>query len=205
MRANVLNSWAKESPILSAMSQFVLASGSPRRRQLLTQLGLAFTVAAPDVDETLLADEAADDYVRRVAELKAATVTGGVVLAADTTVVLNGEVIGKPGDPAEASAMLARLSGRTHTVFSGVCTNGPAGLLSEVVSTDVTMADLTTDQIAWYVGTGEPLDKAGAYGMQGIGMALVASIVGSVSNVIGLPLDTALDLLTRQGVEVMRV
>ncbi len=187
------------------MSQFVLASGSPRRRQLLTQLGLDFTVAAPDVDETLLGDEAADTYVRRVAMLKAATVSDQVVLAADTTVVLSGEVMGKPGDPDEARAMLARLSGRTHTVFSGVCTNGPSGFLSDVVRTEVTMAELTPDQIAWYVGTGEPLDKAGAYGMQGIGMALVASIAGSVSNVIGLPLDTAVQLLIQQGVEVMRV
>ncbi|MDH5421817.1 MAG: Maf family protein [Acidimicrobiia bacterium] len=186
------------------MSQFVLASGSPRRRQLLSQLGLAFVVRAPDVDETLLPDEAADRYVRRVAELKAATVADQVVLAADTTVVLNGAVMGKPADPVEAEQMLARLSGQTHVVFSGVSTNGPAGLLTEVVRTEVTMAKLSADQIAWYVATGEPLDKAGAYGMQGIGMALVAGIVGSVSNVIGLPLDTAIDLLGRQGVEVMR-
>ena len=186
------------------MSQFVLASGSPRRHQLLTQLGLEFVVRAPDVDETLFPDESPDRYVQRVAELKAATVDDQVVLAADTTVVLNGEVMGKPANPAEAEQMLARLSGQTHTVFSGVCTNGPAGLLTAVVRTDVTMAMLTPEQIAWYVATGEPLDKAGAYGMQGIGMALVAGIVGSVSNVIGLPLDTAMDLLGRQGVEVMR-
>lgn len=187
------------------MSQFVLASGSPRRRQLLSQLGLEFAVRVPDVDETLLPNEAADTYVQRVAELKATTVDHGVVLAADTTVVLSGEVMGKPRNPAEAEQMLARLSGETHIVFSGVCTNGPAGLLTELVRTDVTMARLTLEQIAWYVATGEPLDKAGAYGMQGIGMALVAGIVGSVSNVIGLPLDTAIDLLARQGVEVMRV
>ena len=187
------------------MSQFVLASGSPRRHQLLSQLGLQFVVRAPDVDETLLPDEPADRYVRRVAELKAATVADQVVLAADTTVVLNGSVMGKPANPAEAEQMLARLSGQTHIVFSGVSSNGPAGLLTEVVRTDVTMAELSARQIAWYVATGEPLDKAGAYGMQGIGMALVAGIVGSVSNVIGLPLDTAIDLLGRQGVEVMRV
>lgn len=185
------------------MSQFVLASGSPRRHQLLTQLGLEFVVRTPDVDETLFPDEPPDRYVRRVAELKAATVDNQVVLAADTTVVLDGEVMGKPANPAEAERMLARLSGHTHTVFSGVCTNGPAGLLTEVVQTDVTMAILSPAQIAWYVATGESLDKAGAYGMQGIGMALVASITGSVSNVIGLPLDTAMDLLGRQGVEVM--
>lgn len=186
------------------MSQFILASGSPRRRQLLSQLGLEFTVLAPDVDETLLPQEPAEVYVRRVAELKAATITKGIVLAADTTVVLDGNVMGKPGGPAEAVEMLSRLSGMTHTVFSGVCSNGPAGLFSEVVRTDVTIAELTPGQIDWYVATGEPLDKAGAYGMQGIGMALVAGLVGSVSNVIGLPLDTAIDLLTRQGIEVMR-
>jgi septum formation protein len=185
------------------MSQFILASGSPRRRQLLEQLGLDFTVVAPDVDESLLVGEAADGYVRRVAELKAATVSNGVVLAADTTVVLNGEIMGKPSGPDEAKDMLARLAGVSHVVFSGVCTNGPAGLLSEVVRTEVTMATLTADRIAWYVATGEPLDKAGAYGLQGVGMAFVASLVGSVSNVIGLPLDTAVGLLARQGVEVM--
>ncbi len=187
------------------MSQFVLASGSPRRRQLLSQLGLKFVVRAPDVDESLFPGEAADRYVQRVAELKAATVDDHIVLAADTTVVLDGGVIGKPANPAEAQQMLARLSGETHIVFSGVSTNGPAGLLTQVVRTEVTMARLTPEQIAWYVATGEPLDKAGAYGMQGIGMALVARIDGSVSNVIGLPLDTAIDLLGRQGVEVMRV
>lgn len=158
---------------------------------------------APDVDETRLPEEPADVYVRRIAGLNAATIMEGIVLAADTTVVLDGQVMGKPGGPTEAVEMLTRLSGMTHTVFSGVCSNGPAGLLSKVVRTDVTMAKLAPGQIDWYVATGEPLDKAGAYGMQGIGMALVANLVGSVSNVIGLPLDTAVALLTRQGVEVM--
>jgi nucleoside triphosphate pyrophosphatase len=184
-------------------TSLVLASASPRRRDLLGQLGLRFTVAAADLDETPLPSEAADAYVLRLARAKAQAVAarfpGAWVLAADTTVALGTELLGKPGGPAEAREMLSRLSGRTHAVYTGVALAGRAEL-STVVRTGVTFRTLSAGEIAWYVGTGEPLDKAGAYAVQGKGGFLVAAVDGSPTNVIGLPLGETLDLLTRAGV-----
>lgn len=190
--------------ILQTMPNLVLASGSPRRHDLLAGIGLKFLVAAPDVDESIMLGEGPSAYVKRIAELKAATSNGEVVLSADTTVVFQGEVIGKPADEHDARTMLRRLAGETHQVFTAVCVVGPAGRLTEVVRSDVRLASLTDDQIAWYVGTGEPMDKAGSYGLQGIGMAFVEAVSGSVTNVIGLPMAETMALLESQGVEVMR-
>jgi septum formation protein len=184
-------------------TSFVLASASPRRRDLLSQLGLRFTVAAADLDETPLPSEAADLYVRRLAQEKARAVAARFpsawVLAADTTVALGPELLGKPRDAAEARQMLSRLSGKTHNVYTGVALAGRTNAAT-VVRTGVTFRTLTAGEIDWYVGTGEPLDKAGAYAVQGRGGFLVAAVEGSPTNVIGLPLGETLELLTQAGV-----
>lgn len=190
-------------PTLEDPTSLVLASASPRRRDLLSQLGLAFRVAAADLDETPLTGEAADVYVLRLARAKAQAVAqrfpGTWVLAADTTVALGTELLGKPSGPDEARDMLTRLSGRTHAVYTGVALAGRAEA-STVVRTGVTFRTLSAGEIAWYVSTGEPLDKAGAYAVQGKGGFLVAAVEGSPTNVIGLPLGETLELLARAGV-----
>lgn len=184
-------------------TMLVLASASPRRRELLSQLGLTFTVSAADIDETPHPVEEAGAYVLRLAREKARAVAarhpGAWVLAADTTVALGPELLGKPRDAGEARAMLSRLSGRTHEVHTGVAL---AGRHEEalVVRTRVTFRTLSPGEMAWYADTGEPLDKAGAYAVQGKGGFLVAAVEGSPTNVIGLPLGETLALLERAGV-----
>ncbi len=175
----------------------VLASGSPRRRELLGQLGVAFTVRAADVDETPSAGERPRDLVARLAAAKAAGVDGPVVLAADTTVEVDGDILGKPVDAADARRMLGRLSGRTHHVHTGVAVRAGERVELEVVTTAVTFVPLVRAAVDWYVATGEPFDKAGGYAVQGAGGVFVESIRGSVSNVVGLPLATTVDLLRR--------
>lgn len=184
----------------TASATLVLASQSPRRRELLGQLGLALDVRPADVDETPRPGEEARAYVLRVAEAKAAAVAAaGVVLAADTAVVLDGRILGKPRDAEDAAAMLRELSGRAHEVLTGVCARAGARREQVVVASAVELAPLSEAQIAWYVGTGEPLDKAGAYAVQGAASAFVTSVRGSVSNVVGLPLPETLALLARFG------
>jgi septum formation protein len=191
--------------------RLVLASASPRRRELLAQLGLLFEVQAADIDETPRAGESPAHYVLRVAREKAQAIAqrrpGTWVLAADTTVVLDGDILGKPGDAAEARRTLTRLSGRTHEVLTGVALAGPGAppgastgaSMDVVVRTEVTFRAASPEEIAWYVGTGEPLDKAGSYAVQGKGGFLVQGLQGSPSNVIGLPLGETLALLARTG------
>jgi septum formation protein len=181
--------------------RLVLASQSPRRRELLEQLGIALDVRPAHVDEAVRAGEAPGDYVLRIARDKARAVPGDVVLAADTAVVLRGEVLGKPRDAADARRMLSALSGTTHEVLTGVCVRRTSVRIeaSLVASSSVRFARLSPAQIAWYVGTGEPLDKAGAYAIQGAGGAFVLGVEGSVSNVVGLPLAETADLLRRAG------
>jgi septum formation protein len=181
--------------------RLVLASQSPRRRELLEQLGLALEVRPARTDESVLPGEAARDYVLRVAREKARAVPGDVVVAADTAVVLDGEVLGKPRDREDARRMLRALSGSAHEVLTGVCVRRPAVRLelAQVVSTAVRFAPLGAAAIEWYVSTGEPLDKAGAYAIQGAGGAFVLGVDGSVSNVVGLPLAETADLLRRAG------
>ncbi|MBJ6763297.1 septum formation inhibitor Maf [Myxococcaceae bacterium JPH2] len=182
--------------------QLVLASSSPRRKDLLSQLGLPFIVSAADIDETPHPGEPAVDYVTRLAREKARTVAsrhpGAWVLAADTTVVLGLELLGKPQDAAEARAMIGRLSGRTHEVHTGVALAGRHEE-SFIVRTRVTFRSLGDSEIAWYASTGESLDKAGGYALQGKGAFMVASVEGSPTNVIGLPLCETLALLERAG------
>jgi MAF protein/D-tyrosyl-tRNA(Tyr) deacylase len=179
----------------------VLASASPRRRALLGELGLEFTVAPTEVDESedVPADPA--EHARTLAERKArAAATDGrraIVVAADTIVVLDGRVYGKPASDKEAMRMLTELSGREHRVMTGVCVgDASAGLFrTELVETRVRFHALSPDEIRRYVATGEPLDKAGAYAIQGRGALLVASIDGDYTNVVGLPLGATIDLL----------
>lgn len=177
-----------------------LASQSPRRRELLAGLGLSLEVRPARTDETPRAGEAPRDYVGRVAREKARAVTGTVVLAADTTVALGGDIFGKPEDDADAARMLRALAGRSHEVLTGVCVRSAAsGEREVVVATEVAFAPLSDDEIAWYVATGEPRDKAGAYAIQGVAGAFVSAVRGSVSNVIGLPLAETLALLRAAG------
>ena len=182
----------------------VLASGSPRRRQLLEMLGIAFRVVAPQVDETRGGSELPEDYVARVAREKAQAVAarerGQVVLAADTTVVMRGRVFGKPQTPEDAARMLRQLGGRKHQVMTAVAVAQDGRLEHALDVTDVTFRPLSDAQIAAYVATGEPLDKAGAYAIQGKGAALVEGIRGDFFGVMGLPLRLALELLERFGV-----
>jgi septum formation protein len=183
----------------------ILASGSPRRRDLLASLGLDFAVVAPDIDETERAEEAPGAYVERLARAKAAAVTPGdaLVIAADTTVALDGRIIGKPGNRDDAARMLRELSGRTHTVHTAVACAWRDGVVANVVETEVTFVAMTDADILWYVATGEPDDKAGGYGMQGTGNVFVEHIDGSPSNVVGLPLPTVVRLARSLGVDLL--
>ncbi len=185
------------------MPRLVLASQSPRRRELLAGLGLALDVRPAHADESQRPGEAPADYVLRVARDKARAVPGDVVLGADTAVVVRGAILGKPADEADARRMLRALSGEVHEVLTGVCVRRNAGTLGveldAVVTTEVRFQRLTSAQIDWYVSTGEPLDKAGAYALQGAGGVFVAGVEGSVSNVIGLPLGETIELLRHAG------
>ncbi|MFZ4721098.1 MAG: Maf family protein [Ilumatobacteraceae bacterium] len=182
--------------------RLVLGSSSPRRRELLEQLGVEFDIARPDIDETPRPGETPVDYVRRLAIEKSRAVAadaGTMVIAADTTVDLGGEILGKPEDEADARAMLRRLSARTHRVHTGVALRVGDDVVSEVVTSLVTFTPLTAASIDWYVGTGEPLDKAGAYAVQGAGGVFVQRVRGSVSNVVGLPLHAVARLAADLG------
>ena len=188
--------------IIKKLKEFhlVLASQSPRRRFLLQGLGCDLTVRPADIDETPQPAELAEDYVRRLASEKACACdasTEEIVIAADTVVVLDGLILGKPRDEAEAKAMLERLSGITHQVLSGVAVRHGDISLTGVEVTEVRFRNLSVSEIDAYVATGEPLDKAGAYGIQGHGGALVADIHGDYPSVVGLPI-TKLDSLLRQ-------
>ena len=182
----------------------VLASGSPRRRQLLEMLGLPFRVVAPNVDESREASELPEGYVTRLARAKATTVTaherGAVVLAADTTVVMRGTIFEKPASAEAAAEMLRQLEGRKHQVMTAVAVAQDGRVEHELDVTDVTFRALSDAQIVAYVATGEPLDKAGAYAIQGKGAALVEGIRGDFFGVMGLPIRLALELLERFGV-----
>jgi len=188
--------------------KLVLASGSPRRRQLLETLGLAFEVVAPDVDELRFPDEEPHDYVERVARAKAAAVAAPGILAvgADTTVVVEGMILGKPGHPEEAKNMLRRLSGKTHEVLTAVALAWMSDSLevsSEVSSSLVKFLIMTEEEIDEYVQGGEPMDKAGAYALNGEAAIYIESIQGSPTSVIGLPLHTLARLFRRAGFDLL--
>lgn len=182
-----------------------LASRSPRRAELLRLLGVDFVLVDVEVDESQHAAELPADYVKRVAEHKARAgqaglTAGAVVLAADTTVSIDGEIFGKPRDEADASAMLTRLSGRWHEVFTAVVVSADGQHYTEVVKTRVEFRALDAATIGAYWRSGEPADKAGAYGIQGLGGALIKRIDGSYGAVVGLPLCETVNLLEQVGV-----
>ena len=188
----------------------VLASASPRRRELLSDLGLAFEVRPADIDESVHPGESGITYVERLAREKALAVAapGEIVIAADTTVDLDGDLLGKPVDADEARSLMRRLSNTTHHVHTGVAIvaidddPGRTRVVSDVVTTAVTFAPVPDEWIDWYIDTGEPFDKAGGYGMQGAAAIFVHRIDGSPSNVIGLPLDTVAALARAIGADL---
>lgn len=187
--------------------RIVLASSSPRRRELLSTLGLGFDVIHPSSDETVLKNETPEDFALRVSAEKASSVSrtlgdGVVVIGADTIVVVDGEILGKPGDGGEASSMLRKLSGKEHHVYTAFSIVRPKNeiLHSEIVDTRVRVKTLAASEIEGYIKTGEPMDKAGAYGIQGIGSFMVRGIEGSYSNVVGLPVEELLAALKKLGI-----
>lgn len=194
----------------------ILASKSPRRRELLSQMGLRFAVCAVDVEECLGPGEAPADYACRVALDKARAGVAAIaatdradlpVLGADTDVVVDGEILGKPADRAHALAMLRRLSNRTHQVYSAVAVvqrrDGVEQVRTQLAVTDVRFGVVTPEQAEAYWATGEPADKAGAYGIQGLGAAFVEDIRGSYSGVVGLPLFQTCEVLRAFGLDVL--
>jgi septum formation protein len=194
------------------MKRIYLASRSPRRGELLQQIGIAFEVLPSDIDETVLPDEAPEHYVLRLARGKALVcarriTASGIenypVLAADTTVCVDGEILGKPENDADAAAMLRRMSDRWHSVLTAVAIAQGEQVEVLLSSTQVEVAALTEDEIAAYVTSGEPRDKAGSYGIQGLASTFIRRIEGSYSGVMGLPLYETTQLLKKFGVKVL--
>ncbi len=184
--------------------RLILASSSPRRAELLRSAGFVFEIIPADINEDMEPGERPDAYVSRLAEAKARAVSArvepdAVLLAADTTVVVDGRILGKPRDAQDAAEMLAILSGRTHEVLTGLTVVSGREWRHSVDTTRVQFAPLGPDEIRWYVATGEPLDKAGAYAVQGLGARFVVSIEGSHSNVVGLPLERVYQVLKGMG------
>jgi septum formation protein len=179
----------------------ILASSSPRRRELLTLIGLRHEVRPADVDETLLPGEIPWVYAERLARAKAqaSAVQGSVSIGSDTIVVVDDDVLGKPANEVEAARMLRRLSGRSHTVMTAVAIAYDGKVTSEVVKVGVTFRTLRDDEIADYIRTGEPMDKAGAYGIQGFGASIVDGVDGDYFAVMGLPVNRMVRLLESVG------
>jgi len=181
-----------------------LASTSPRRREILATLGIEFEVILVATDESPLEGEKADAMVLRLATAKADAAThGDFVLAADTLVVLGDRVLGKPRDADDAVEMLMALSGRTHVVMTGVALKTPAGTRAVLSTTDVQFRQIERDEAYCYWQSGEPADKAGAYGIQGLGGMFVKNIEGSYSGVMGLPVFETVELLVAAGLDVL--
>ena len=184
--------------------RIILASSSPRRRELLRLIGIPHEVRPADLDETMRAGESAHVYAERLAREKAeaiaATGESAVVIGADTVVVVDGRVLGKPVNEQQAAAMLESLGGRTHTVITAVAVNAGGTTSSSVEEVLVTFRPLTLDEIESYVATGEPMDKAGAYGIQGYGATIVERIEGDYFAVMGLPLVRLVRILAERGI-----
>ena len=195
-------------PVHSALRSVVLASSSPRRKELLTQIGLSFTVSPADVDERVLSGESPEAYAARVAldkaRIAAKRAGEGIVIAADTIVVVGDSILGKPADAREAADMLTLLAGKEHRVVTALALMDAVSAKS-LIRTSVTRVwfrDLTKKEIDAYVSTGEPMDKAGAYGIQERGALLVDRIEGCYSNVVGLPLSLLGEMLREFGVSL---
>lgn len=185
---------------LQPTQPLILASASPRRRELLAQIGLQFTVITADIDETPLPGEVHTAYTLRLAEAKARAVLmlhpDAIVIGADTTVAVDGELLGKPRDATDAARMLRLLSGRAHQVTTAVALLSSLGTLTAAETTQVVFSPMREDEIAAYVATGEPMDKAGAYAIQGRAAQWIPRIEGDYSNVVGLPLARLAMLLS---------
>ena len=183
----------------------ILASASPRRADLLREAGIRVEIQSPNVNEAIADGEPPEVYVRRIAESKGRAVServpGRHVLAADTAVVVDGEILGKPTGSGDAARMLALLSGRSHLVITGVCLmqDGRHAVEPEVEVTAVEFAILSPDEVAWYLASGESIDKAGGYGIQGFASRFVTRIAGSYSNVVGLPIAVVYRMCMRAG------
>ena len=179
----------------------ILASASPRRRELLTLVGIAHEVRPANIDESYLQGETARQHAERLARGKASAIAvdDALVIGSDTIVVVDGDILGKPTDRAHAAEMLGRLSGRSHTVMTGVAVQWGGRLLSDLVEVDVTFRSLSGDDIDRYVATGEPMDKAGAYGIQGYGATIVDRVDGDYFAVMGLPLNRLVRLIESLG------
>ncbi len=189
---------------MSSSPELILASASPRRAELLSMLGLSFRVVPADVSEELLPDETPEVHAERLSREKAARVRedhpDGLIVAGDTIVVLEGVVLGKPEDEAAAVRMLMTLQSRTHTVMSGIAVASPGEVIrSAVECTEVTFRGMDEEEARAYVATGEPLDKAGAYGIQGLGASLVRRVRGDYFAVVGLPIPALLRVLESVG------
>ena len=182
--------------------QVILASRSPRRAELLTAAGIRFEVLAADVDETPRPHEAPAAYVERLAIEKARAVLalrpGATVLGADTTVTIGGEILGKPADKDDAIRMLRKLSGAVHDVHTGVALVSARRVRAAVETTRVWFSEMTDEDISWYVATGEPVDRAGAYAIQGLASRFIPRIEGSYSNVVGLPVALVSSILREE-------
>jgi septum formation protein len=186
-------------PDFSDGTRLLLASASPRRAELLRAAGFAFDIQPANADETVHPGETAAGYGRRVAEAKASTVLpragDRLVLAADTTVVVDGSIFGKPVDGADAVRMLRALGNRRHSVLTAVTLAARARVITRVETTEVEFAPLSEREIEWYVASGEPMDRAGAYAVQGLASRFVTRVEGSYSNVVGLPVALVYDML----------
>ncbi len=193
-------------PNSSGEPYIILASKSPRRKYLLEQAGLKFSVIPSSFDESTVALSLPETYVRDLARAKAAQVAAKYpaswVIGADTIVSIDGTILGKPASETQAYDMLQRLSGRIHQVFTGycICCQTRSKLWMESIKTDVRFKKLSDDEIKWYIHTREPFDKAGAYAIQGLGTFLVKSINGSYTNVVGLPVCEVVEILIREKV-----
>jgi septum formation protein len=185
----------------------ILASASPRRAELLRAAGISFTVRVADIDETWRPGESPRDYVLRLAREKAAAVAQGdeLALGADTVVVIGGEVAGKPKDEADAERMLRALGGQWHEVLTGVCLLRGSESRADVATTRVKFAPLSDEEIQWYIASGEPADKAGAYAIQGLASLFVERIEGNYSNVVGLPVQMVYQLARELGANLLRI
>jgi len=192
---------------MKMVSKIILASSSPRRKELLERLGLRFEVIPSLIDEIPLRDESPEDFALRASTEKALSVSksldsDSVVIGADTIVVIGGEILGKPKDEEEATIMLEKIAGREHRVITGFSIVKPEAeiLYRNLVESRVKIKTLAPCEIEGYIKTGEPMDKAGAYGAQGIGAFMIEEIHGSYTNVVGLPIAQVIDVLTRLGV-----
>ncbi len=191
---------------MNEKSLLILASASPRRKYLLEQAGLSFDIIPSSVDEDSIPVTAPENYVQVLAEAKALDIAEKYpecwVIGADTIVMINGTILGKPGSRDDARAMLEQLSGQSHFVYTGysIHCREKKIIISEAVKTEVVFKELSHEEIEWYVHTKEPFDKAGAYAIQGLGTFLVRRIAGSYTNVVGLPVCEVIEHLIKEGV-----